>query len=262
MKKILGAITGDIIGSVYERTNTKRTDFPLFSDACRFTDDTVLSVATMECLLSDKRDYTYVYQKYARNYPKSGFGGMFRRQWMNEDNPKPYNSFGNGSGMRVSPVGWFCATLEDTLGEAKRSAEVTHNHPEGIKGAQAIAAAVFLARTGKSKEEIKQYIATTFEYNLNRTCDEIRPNYRFDSSCQGSVPEAIIAFLESTDFETAIRYAVSLGGDSDTIAAMTGSIAEAFYGEVPEEIAEEVLKKLPEEFVAVIAKFAEQIKAV
>jgi len=251
---ILGAITGDIIGSRYEFFNTKKKDFQLFADYSCFTDDTVLTVATMDCLLSEEKDYAYFYQNYARQYPSSGFGGMFHN-WMYEDNPQPYNSFGNGSGMRVSPVGWFFKTLEETLAEAEQSAAVTHNHPEGIKGAQAIASAVFLARTGKSKEEIKHYIETTFKYDLNRDCDDIRPNYYFNETCQGSVPEAIIAFLDSWDFESAIRLAVSLGGDSDTIAAMTGSIAETFYGGVPQFIADEVIKRLPDEFIEVINRF-------
>jgi ADP-ribosylglycohydrolase len=253
--KIFGAITGDIIGSYYEHYRTKRTDFPLFPPQSRFTDDTVLTVATMDCLLSDRKDYVYFYQKYARKYPDSGFGGFFRRKWMFADNPKPYNSFGNGSAMRVSPVGWIFSTLDDTLSEAERSAAVTHNHPEGIKGAQAIASAIFLSRTGKSKTDIKQYVEKTFGYDLNRTCAAIRPAYHFDSSCQGSVPEAIIAFLESSDFETAVRLAVSLGGDSDTLAAMSASIAEAFYGEVPEELVEEVIDRLPKEFLTIIEKF-------
>lgn len=252
---ILGAITGDVIGSYYERSHTKKTDFQLFSDNSRFTDDTVLTVATMECLLSGKRDYTSFYQKYARKYPNCGFGYFFRSQWIFSPNPQPYNSFGNGSGMRVSPIGWIFRTLDETLAEAEQSAAVTHNHPEGIKGAQAIASALFLARTGKSKEEIKHYIETTFKYDLNRTCDEIRPKYRFDVSCQGSVPESIIVFLDSWDFESAIRLAVSLGGDSDTIAAMSGSIAEAFYGSVPQWITDEVIKRLPEEFLEVIKRF-------
>ena len=180
--------------------------------------------------------------------------------WMYEDNPRPYNSFGNGSGMRVSPVGWFFNTLEETLAEAERSAAVTHNHPEGVKGAQTIASAVFLGRTGGSKEEIKHYIETTFKYDLNRDCDDIRPNYYFNETCQGSVPEAIIAFLDSWDFESAIRLAVSLGGDSDTIAAMTGSIAEAFYGGVPQWIADEVIKRLPENFIEVINRFDKNLR--
>jgi ADP-ribosylglycohydrolase len=179
---------------------------------------------------------------------------MFRT-WLREDEPKPYNSFGNGSAMRVSPVGWAFDTLEKTLEAAKESAEVTHNHPEGIKGAQATAVCIFMARTGKSKQEIKEYIENTFGYNLNRTCDEIRLDYHFDVTCQGSVPESIIAFLESTDFESAVRLAVSLGGDADTMGAITGGIAEAYYGGVPEHIRKEVLKRLPNEFIEVMQKF-------
>jgi len=257
---ILGAIAGDIIGSRFEHDNTKKTDFSLFSPYCRFTDDTALTVATMECLMSEKRDYARFYRQYALKYPHSGFGGGFKG-WMYAANPQPYNSFGNGSAMRVSPVGWRFPTLEETLAEAEQSATVTHNHGEGIKGAQAVAAAVFLARTGKSKEEIKQCIETTFAYDLQRTCDEIRPSYHFDVTCQGSVPESIIAFLESADFESAVRLAVSLGGDSDTIAAITGSIAEAFYGSVPDNIAKEVIKRLPKEFCTVIEQFSNQIIA-
>lgn len=157
--------------------------------------------------------------------------------------------------MRVSPVGWAFNTLEETLEAAKISAEITHNHPEGIKGAQAIAACIFMARTGKNKEEIKNYIENTFGYNLNRTCDDIRPTYQFDVTCQGSVPESIIAFLESTDFENAVRLAVSLGGDADTMGAITGGIAEAYYGGVPEHISKEVLKRLPNEFIDVMSRF-------
>jgi ADP-ribosylglycohydrolase len=252
---VLGAITGDVIGSAYEYNNTKRIDFPLFNKETFFTDDSVLTVATMENLLSGKRDYTFYYQRYARRYPDSDFGSHFMG-WMYSENPQPYNSWGNGSGMRVSPVGWFFSTLEETLEEAKCSAIVSHNHEEGIKGAQAVAAAVFLARTGNSKAEIKQFIQTQFQYDLNRTCDEIRPDYSYDISCQGSVPEAIIAFLESTDFENAIRLAISLGGDSDTIAAITGGIAESFYGEVPENIAKEIKTYLPAEWLPIIEKFS------
>jgi ADP-ribosylglycohydrolase len=252
---ILGAIAGDIIGSVYEFDNIKTTDFPLFQENSAFTDDSILTVATMENLLSGKNDYAFYYQTYARKYPGGGYGGRFRG-WIKVENPQPYNSFGNGSAMRVSPVGWFFSTLEETLIEAERSAIVTHNHPEGIKGAQAVAAAVFLARTGKSKAEIKQFIETEFAYDLNRTCNEIRPYYQFDVTCQGSVSEAIIAFMESTDFENAIRLAISLGGDSDTIAAITGGIAEAFYGKIPENITQEVKKRIPDEWKKIIEKFS------
>ncbi|MDR2410449.1 MAG: ADP-ribosylglycohydrolase family protein [Bacteroidales bacterium] len=252
---MLGAITGDMIGSVYEFENTRKIDFPLFQEDSGFTDDSVLTVATMENLLSGKSNYTFYYQTYARKYPDRGYGGRFRL-WMYSENPRPYNSFGNGSAMRVSPVGWFFSTLEETLTEAECSAIVTHNHPEGIKGAQAIAAAIFLARTGKSKAEIKHFIETKYAYDLNRTCNEIRPDYQFNETCQGSVPEAIIAFMESTDFEHAIRLAISLGGDSDTIAAITGGIAEAFYGKIPENIAKEVEKRLPNEWIPIVKKFS------
>ena len=231
---IFGAIAGDIIGSSYEFNNVKSLDFELFTDDTYFTDDSVLTMATMYALLYSA-DYTKVYHSFGRKYPHRGYGGNFK-DWLIADNPKPYNSWGNGSAMRASPIGWYCNSVDDVLAEAKKSAEVTHNHPEGIKGAQAAALAVFLARTGKSKEKIKEAITKQFGYDLDRTIDEIRPGYDFDVSCQGSVPEAIIAFLESVDYENAVRLAVSLGGDSDTLAAITGGIAEAFYREIPEDI--------------------------
>jgi ADP-ribosylglycohydrolase len=216
---ILGAFAGDIIGSSYEFDNVKTTDFELFPKGTFFTDDSVLTAATMDVLLYGL-DYTETYQELGQLYPHRGYGGNFKK-WIASKNPKPYNSWGNGSAMRVSPVGWFCNSIDAVLAEAKKSAEVTHNHPEGIKGAQAVAAAVYLARTGKSKNEIKQFIADRFGYNLDRTIAEIRPDYKFDVSCQGSVPQAIIAFLESDNFENAVRLAVSIGGDSDTIACIT-----------------------------------------
>ena len=253
VKLLCGAIAGDIIGSVYEFRPLKKVDFPLFIDYSKFTDDTVMTVANADWLLTGD-SLLGVMQDYGNRYPHAGYGGMFR-SWLREDEPKPYNSFGNGSAMRVSPAGWAFDTLEETLEAAKQSAEVTHNHPEGIKGAQAIAACIFLARTRKSKQEIKEYIEQTFGYNLSRTCDEIRPDYHFDVTCQGSVPESIIAFLESTNFENAIRLAVSLGGDADTMGAITGGIAEAYYGGVPEYIRKEVLKRLPNEFIEVMQKF-------
>ena len=233
---IIGAITGDIIGSSYEFNNTKSLDFELFTNDTFFTDDSVLTIATMFALMNNV-DYTEAYRSFAAKFPHRGYGGRFKR-WIQRNDLEPYNSYGNGSAMRASPIGWFCNSIEDVLAEAKKSAEVTHNHPEGIKGAQAAAAGVYLARTGKNKDEIKQFIVDTFDYNLNQTCDEIRPSYAFDESCQGTVPVALIAFLESTDFENAIRLAVSLGGDSDTIAAITGGIAEAYYREIPEDIAD------------------------
>lgn len=176
-------------------------------------------------------------------------------KWIWEEEPLPYHSFGNGSAMRVSPVGWAFETLEETLNAAKQSAEVTHNHPEGIKGAQAVASAIYLARTGKSKREIKEYIESAFGYDLNRTCDDIRPDYRFDVTCQGSVPESIIAFLEGSDYESTIRLAISLGGDADTMAAIAGGIAEAYYKGIPLHIKEEALRRLPDEFVGIMSRF-------
>lgn len=250
---MLGAIAGDIIGSPFEFYNVKRTDFKLFGMVSRYTDDTVLTIATADCLLN-KGDYAQFYKTYARSHPLAGYGGKFML-WAMMGSPKPYNSWGNGSAMRVSPVGYAFDTLEEVLSEASRSAEVTHNHPEGIKGAQAIAASVFLLRTGTGKDQLRQYIADSFGYVLNRTLDDIRPGYGFDVSCMGSVPEAITAFLESIDFEDAVRKAVSLGGDSDTIACMTGALAEAHYGGVPENIEREAMSRLPESFKDVISRF-------
>ncbi|MGC8643127.1 MAG: ADP-ribosylglycohydrolase family protein [Isosphaeraceae bacterium] len=235
---MLGAIAGDIIGSVYEHHNIKWTRFPLFRPLCRFTDDTVHTVALAESTL-DGKSYGMLLKSYYRNYPHAGYGGMFH-EWARSTSDRPYNSFGNGSAMRVSPVGFAYDSLDEVLLQAKRSAEVTHDHPEGIKGAQAIASAIFLARTGQDKEQIKSYLTQTFRYNLERTLDEIRPAYDFNVTCQGSVPQAITAFLESSDFEDAVRKAISLGGDSDTIACMAGGIAQAYYGRVPEPIVRRV----------------------
>ncbi len=251
--KIIGAITGDIIGSVYEWRPIKHTDFPLFIPESRFTDDTVMTVAVADCVINNK-DYVSTLQDYGRRHPRAGYGGMFMR-WLFSDSPRPYNSFGNGSAMRVSPVGLVFNNLEKVLEEARRSAEITHSHPEGIKGAQATAAAIFLAFQGGGKEEIKQYIESSFDYNLSRTLAQIRPNYSFDVTCQGSVPEAIIAFLESEDYEDAIRNAISLGGDSDTIACITGGIAEAFYGGVPHEIEKESRERLTADLLQVVDEF-------
>ena len=251
---IMGAVIGDVIGSVFEFNNVKTTDFPLFSQGTTFTDDSVLTLATMFSILFDS-EYDHAYQIFARNYPNRGYGGSFG-EWISSDDPRPYNSWGNGSAMRVSPVGWAYDNIEDVLENAKLSAEVTHNHPEGIKGAQAVAAAVFLARKHKSKDEIKDFISVHLGYDLDRSISEIRKDYRFDVSCQGSVPEAIIAFLESKDFEDAIRLAISLGGDSDTIACITGSIAEAFYGFIPEYITDNTLRVLPKELINIIEAFS------
>ena len=231
---IFGAIAGDIIGSAYEFNNAQSLDFELFTNDTYFTDDSVLTIGTMYTLLH-AADYSEVYHSIGRRFPHRGYGGGFKK-WLISDNPKPYNSYGNGSAMRVSPIGWYCNNIDDVLAEAQKSAQVTHSHPEGIKGAQATALTVFLARTGKSKKEIKETIGEQFSYDLSRKISKIRPIYKFDETCQGTVPEAIIAFLESKDYENAIRLAVSLGGDSDTLAAITGGIAEAFYKKIPEDI--------------------------
>jgi ADP-ribosyl-[dinitrogen reductase] hydrolase len=258
---IIGAIAGDVIGSVYEKkeNGVKTIDFPLFSDFTSFTDDTVLTVATMDCLLNNL-SYFNVYHLYGNKYPDKGYGSRFK-EWLKNENPVSYDSNGNGSAMRVSPIGWAYNNIDEIMTQARKSAEVTHNHPDAIIGAQAIAIAVFCARHKMPKDEIKMYLKAIFpEYNLNRTIAEIRPTYQFDTSCAGSVPEAIIAFLESTDYESAIRLAISLGGDSDTLACMAGAIAEAFYGEVPENISEGILRKLYPEMVDVITKFSIKYK--
>jgi len=254
---MLGAIIGDIVGSIYEFNNHRSKDFPLFSDGCDFTDDTVLTVAVADCLMQNGNYGKYIKQ-YALAYPqvKGSYGGRFA-QWIHSDSMEPYNSWGNGSAMRVSAVGFAYDDLEMVMQEAKRSAEVTHNHPEGIKGAQATAVAIYMARKGQSKEQIKAAIAKSFRYDLDRTVDEIRPVYQFNESCQETVPEAIIAFLESTDFEDAIRNAVSLGGDTDTLTCITGGIAEAFYGGVPKEIAEKAMTYLPPLMRDVVQEFRE-----
>ena len=253
---MLGAIAGDIIGSIYEWNNIKTKDFPLFSPGCRFTDDTVLTIAVADVLLNGG-NYTQRLKDYCRRYKNAGYGKNFRN-WALSSRTEPYNSWGNGSAMRVSPIGFALEDLDSVLHEAKRSAEVTHNHPEGIKGARATAAAVFLARTERDKKRIKSYIETTFGYDLSFSLDQIRPSYQFDVSCQGSVPQAIIAFLESTDFEDAIGNAISIGGDSDTIACITGGIAQAFYGGVPETIAPQVLNILDEPLRQVTEAFMSQ----
>ncbi|NEN74856.1 ADP-ribosylglycohydrolase [Pelistega sp. NLN82] len=250
---MLGAIIGDVVGSRFEFNNYKATDFELITPNCRFTDDTVCTIAVADWIQQGCQDNLAEIMRYwCHHYPYAGYGGMFL-QWLNPAiEPQPYNSWGNGSAMRVSPVGWAFNTLEETLDYAKRSAEITHNHPEGIKGAQATAAAIFLARTTKDKGKIKTYIEQTFGYNLSQTCDDIRPTYVFNESCQDTVPQAIVAFLESDDFEHAIRLAVSLGGDSDTLAAITGSIAEAYYQQIPEEIEDKIRAMLPQPFLVVL----------
>ena len=280
---MLGAIVGDIVGSVYEWHNIKTKKFPLFRNDCRFTDDTVMTCAVAEAVMNGGRkdDFINALKKYGRMYPHAGYGGRFR-EWINSDDRKPYHSFGNGSAMRVSPCAWMmdCGFMDRTgcwptegSACAELSAAVTHDHPEGIKGAMATADAIFLCRyyfggygddsetsfrndPAKCKEIIKDHIEGKYGYDLSRTLDEIRPTYRFDVSCQGSVPQAIIAFLESKDFEDAIRNAISLGGDSDTIAAITGSIAEAAYG-IPNWIKEKALSYLDEPLKDVLRRWRE-----
>lgn len=250
---MIGAIAGDVIGSVFEKHPIKTTSFSLFSKSSKFTDDTVLSLAVADAILN-KIDYAATLQTYGRKYPSAGYGMSFY-SWMQSSETKPYNSWGNGSAMRVSPVGFAFDSTNDVLLEAKKTAEVTHSHPEGIKGAQATALAIFLARCGAGKEEIRKQICRRFDYNLNRTLAEIRPSYSFDVSCQGSVPESIIAFLESNDFEDAVRLAISLGGDSDTMGCIAGGIAQGYYGKIPAGIIDQVKQRLPAEFLLIVDQF-------
>jgi ADP-ribosylglycohydrolase len=250
---MLGAIAGDIIGSVYEAVPIKTPYFyPLFDERARFTDDTVLTVAVADAILLGST-YGSKLRAYFRFYPYAGYGGNFTR-WAMSGRGSPYNSYGNGSAMRVSPVAYAWDTLEEVLVKAKESAEVTHNHPEGIKGAQATAAAVFLARHKTPKIDIMDYVEKTFGYDLGRTLDAIRPDYRFDVTCQGTVPEALIAFLESDGYEDAVRKAISLGGDSDTLACITGAIAGAYYG-VPDDIRAEAWVRLDDGLRGVVGTF-------
>ncbi len=260
---LYGAVLGDIVGSPYEFdcNNYKFKDFPLFSSCSHFTDDTVMTLAVAKALLetegkdddSIKAASVKEMRRLGRAYPDKGYGARFGR-WLYEDNPKPYHSYGNGSAMRVSPAAWIAKDMSETLRLAKLTAEVTHDHIEGINGAQATAAAIFLARTGAEKKDIKLYIEKEFGYDLNRTCDEIRPAYRHVESCRETVPEAITAFIESVDFEDALRTAVSLGGDSDTLAAIAGSIAEAFYG-VPDNLKSECRRRLPSELNEILLRW-------
>ena len=270
---MLGAIIGDTVGSVYEFHNIKTTDFPLFDPRCNYTDDSIMTMAVADWLLTDTQHGMDILEatflSFAKKYPcpMGGYGGgfhcwLFHPEALGDYGSRdfkpgtrhPYNSFGNGAAMRCSANGWMFDTLEETERVAGLSAAITHNHPEGIKGAQSTAAAIFMARSGKSKEEIRNYISTKYGYNLNRTCDEIRPVYDWDGSCQGTVPEAMVAFFDSTDFESAIRLAVSLGGDSDTLACITGGIAEAFYKEIPDDVALKIWELIPEDFKDIFRK--------
>ena len=249
---MLGAIIGDIVGSVYEGNPVKTTEFPLFGLKSGYTDDTVLTIAVANSIL-DGVDYKTSLRRFGKKYT-AGYGANFY-DWLYSFDSSPYNSWGNGSAMRVSPVGFAFGSIKEVMDEAKKSAEVTHNHPDGIKGAQATALAIYLARMGESKERIKHEIIQRFAYDLNRTLNEIRPAYYFRISCQESVPESILAFIESESFEGAVRNAISLGGDADTMACIAGGIAHAFYKEIPEDIVLEAKSRLPEEFIEIIEKF-------
>lgn len=270
---MLGAIIGDTVGSIYEGHNIDTTEFPFFVERSHFTDDSVMTIAVAEWLLDDparsQQGLELSLVKWGHKYPHAGYGGGFRtwlfqpqylynyRDQSTDDSlfsegRHPYNSYGNGSAMRASACGWLAHSLDEALDLGKRSAIITHNHPEGVKGAQAVATAIYLARTGATKEQIHQYIEDTFAYDLSHSCDEIRPEYYFDSSCQGTMPAALAAFFDSHDFESAVCLAVSLGGDSDTIACITGGIAEAFYHDIPAPIIDEMHRRLPDEFWLVI----------
>lgn len=253
---MIGAIAGDVIGSVHEGAGTKTKDFPLFDAYCRFTDDTVLTLAVASRLLHGG-DYVDLFHEFFHAYPHAGYGGTFIR-WSLARSRDPYNSWGNGSAMRVSPIGFACASLEEVMARARESAAVTHDHPEGIRGAQATAAAIFLARTGRTKADIKSHVEREFGYRLSDRLDDIREAYEFDVSCQGSVPQSIIAFLESESYEDAIRNAISLGGDCDTMACIAGGIAEAFHGPVPEEIGTRVLAKLDPRLRGIALEFIDR----
>jgi len=261
---MFGAVLGDIVGSPYEFdwNNIKTKDFPLFSKYSHFTDDTVMTLAIAAAIMEVgteaddetlKAAFVRWMRQLGRDYPDAGYGGNFG-WWLGSAAPRPYGSYGNGSAMRVSSVAWLYNTLEDVRRVARLSAEVTHNHPEGIKGAESVAAAIWLARTGCNKEEIRNYIEAEFGYDLHRTCDEIRPAYCHVESCQESVPQAIIAFLEGDGFEDVLRTAVSLGGDSDTIAAIAGSIAEGYYG-VDENWKKTAISRLPDDLAAILCRF-------
>lgn len=257
---MIGGIIGDIVGSVYEFTpnNIKTKEFDFFNPNGSYTDDSILTFATADWLLHGG-EVAHFYSRYGEKYPcpMGGYGGGFRR-WLartiRQQDFRPYNSCGNGSAMRVSPVGWAFNTKEEVLAMAKKSAECTHNHPEGIKGAQAIALAIMMARQGCGKEEIRSEIEELFDYNLQFTCDGIRPTYTWGETCQDSVPQAIVAFLDGNDFEDSVRNAISIGGDSDTIGCITGSIAEAFFG-VPEALKAQAMGYLPKEFQDIISEF-------
>lgn len=260
MKKgtLMGAIVGDTIGSAYEFNPTKDYDFDMYHKYSKYTDDSVMTIAIANAILTDKnlapRIVISSMKYYGQEHPTVGYGGTFIR-WLRTSNNEPYNSWGNGSAMRVSACGFAYDTLEETLDAAKKSAEVTHNHPEGIRGAQATAAAIFMARNGENKDGIKKYITYKFGYNLDYHCNDIRDSYQFEVSCQESVPQSIVAFIDSTDYESAIRLAISLGGDADTMGAITGAIALAFYKEMPDEMYDFAWDRLTDDLKATVTEF-------
>ena len=253
---MLGAIAGDIVGSVHEGSEPQSKAFALFAPSSRFTDDSVLTIAVASAIRRGE-DYAEALRRWGREYPDAGYGGLFR-QWLFAEHPRPYNSYGNGSAMRVSALGWAFDDLERVLVEAGRSAEVTHDHFEGIKGAQAVAGAVFLGRKGRSKPRIRELLTDRFGYDCSASLDELRRRSRFDVTCQGTVPAAAIAFLESSGYEDAVRNAVSLGGDADTLACIAGAMAEAHYGGTPEPIQRESLRRLDEPLRAEVLLFVRQ----
>jgi ADP-ribosylglycohydrolase len=254
---MIGAIAGDIIGSVYEWNSIKTKEFDLFSPRCSFTDDSILTIALADSILTGQ-SYKENLRQFYHWYPHGrGYGTHFK-EWARTGDGEPYNSWGNGAAMRISPVGYAFDDLDTILEKSREFTEITHDHPEGIKGAQATAASIFLARNGRTKQEIREYVESTFEYDLSRHVDEIRPSYRFDVSCQGTVPQAIRAFLDSDDFEDSLRTAVSLGGDSDTLACITGGIAQAFYQQVPSVIQDGVYRILDERLGGITREFSRQ----
>ena len=257
---MLGAIAGDILGSIHEFHPIKTKNFDLLNSECVFTDDTVMTVAVADSLMN-KIPYVESLQMWGRKYPRAGYGGWFSK-WIDSDFPKPYNSFGNGSAMRCSSVGWLFEDEGSVLEEAKKSAEVTHNHPEGIKGAQAVALGVMLCRQGSTKLEIQEKLEDLFDYDLSQTMEQVKFNYSFDVTCQGSVPQAITAFLESEDFEDAIKNAISLGGDADTQACIAGALAEAFYMNIPDQIKEFVLTRITPDILDVLHQLHVRTKIV
>lgn len=257
---MLGAIAGDILGSIHEFHPIKTKNFDLLNSECVFTDDTVMTAAVADSLMN-KIPYVESLQMWGRKYPRAGYGGWFSK-WIDSDFPKPYNSFGNGSAMRCSSVGWLFEDEGSVLEEAKKSAEITHNHPEGIKGAQAVALGVMLCRQGSTKLEIQEKLEDLFDYDLSQTMEQVKFNYSFDVTCQGSVPQAITAFLESEDFEDAIKNAISLGGDADTQACIAGALAEAFYMKIPDQIKEFVLTRITPDILDVLHQLHVRTKTV